>query len=83
MMTYYRHVYHNAPAAVPLPPELHDRRVEVIVLTIDEAAAPNGKQTGLDAWGWPVGFFAETFGAVPDHPECAPQGEYDVREPIE
>lgn len=82
MMTYYRHVYHNAPAAVPLPPELHDRRVEVIVLTIDEAA-PNGKQTGLDARGWPVEFFAETFGSVPDHPERAPQGEYDVRESIE
>lgn len=70
MPTYYRHVYQNAPAAVPLPPELRDRRVEVIVLTMDEAAS-NGKQAGLDAWGWPEDFFAETFGSVPDHPERA------------
>jgi hypothetical protein len=39
MMTYYRHVYTNAPATVPLPPELHDCRVAVIVLPLDEAAA--------------------------------------------
>lgn len=37
MMTYYRHIYRHAPPAVPLPPELHDRRVEVIVLTIESA----------------------------------------------
>lgn len=82
MMTYYRHVYRNAPATVPLPPELHDRRVEVIVLPLDEAAA-HGEQRAVDGLGWPAGFFEETFGSVPDYPERSPQGSYDDREPIE
>jgi hypothetical protein len=71
MMTYYRHIYRHiyrhAPAAVPLPPELHDRRVEVIVLTIDDAS-PEDARRSENALGWPAGFFEETFGSVPDHP---------------
>ncbi|MFZ1768625.1 MAG: hypothetical protein WAU00_05465 [Caldilinea sp.] len=68
MMTYYRHIYQNAPASAPLPPELHGRRVEVIVLSMDEPA-PNQEQSSIDALGWPIGFFESTFGAVPDHPD--------------
>jgi hypothetical protein len=82
MMTYYRHIYRNAPAAVPLPPELHDRRVEVIVLSIDEPETGE-EQTVLDALGWPVGFFEDTFGSVPGHPDCTTQGNSARRDPIQ
>lgn len=37
----------------------------------------------LDALGWPVGFFEETYGSLADDPiERLPQGELEVREAI-
>lgn len=39
----------------------------------------NGKTTTVDANGWPLGFFEETFGAIPDSPERDPQGEDETR----
>ena len=72
-MTYYRRTYANAPATVALPPEMHDRRVEVIVLPLDEPAV-NGEQLAVDGLGWPARFFEEAFGSLPDYPECFLEG---------
>jgi len=33
--------------------------------------------------GWPPGFFEQTFGSIPDFPERAPQGEYEIRDTLE
>ena len=33
----------------------------------------------VDANGWPIGFFEETAGSIPDLPEREHQGEYEER----
>ena len=71
-MTYYRHVYRNAPATVPLPPELHDRRVEVIVLPLDEAAA-NGEQRAVDGSGGPQDSLKKPLAQCPTIPNAFPR----------
>ena len=38
--------------------------------------------SGVDANGWPAGFFEETAGSIPDL-ERAPQGEFEQRLPVE
>lgn len=35
--------------------------------------------TDVDANGWPIGFFEETAGSIPDFPEREHQGEYEER----
>ena len=67
MQTYHRTVYEEAPATVEIPSALKHRRVEVIMLLLDETAG-NGKQTAVDELGWPIGFFTATYGALPDFP---------------
>lgn len=39
--------------------------------------------TEVDANGWPIGFFEETAGSIPDFPEREHQGEYEVRLELE
>ncbi len=36
----------------------------------------------VDASGWPQGFFEQVAGSMPDI-ECAPQGEFEERLPLE
>ena len=82
-MTYFRQIYEEIPAAIPIPPSLRHRRVEVIILPLDEPAA-NGKQEGVDVNGWPIGFFEETAGQWAGEPLAREsQGEYEVREELE
>lgn len=33
----------------------------------------------LDENDWPIGFFEETAGSIPDFPEREHQGEYEIR----
>jgi hypothetical protein len=33
--------------------------------------------------GWPPGFFENTFGSIPDFPDRAPQGGYEIRDALE
>lgn len=40
-------------------------------------------QTGVDANGWPIGFFEQTSGSIPELPEREPQGEYEYRLKLE
>jgi hypothetical protein len=67
MMIGQRTVYERAPAVVAVPSELQQRRVEVIILALDDQPS-NGKNTAVDELGWPLGFFQETFGSIPDFP---------------
>lgn len=80
-----RQIYERVPATISIPPELHDRRVEVIILPLDQAEEPQPQNANqpVDAYGWPIGFFEETFGSLPDLPEREPQGEYEVRRELE
>lgn len=69
-----RQIVEDAPDSIPVPPELRHHRVEIIFWPLD--------QPEQDANGWPVGFFEETFGSLPDFPERESQGEYETREPL-
>ena len=82
MLTYHRTIYEAAPPVVEIPPELQERRVEVIVLALDGRAL-NGNGAVSDALGWPAGFFEETYGSIPDFPERQPQGDYEIRDELE
>ena len=60
-MNYYRQVYAKAPQVLEVPPELQDRPVEIIILSLEEQAVK--QQDGeLDELGWPKNFFAATAG---------------------
>ena len=78
-MPYFRQIMEALPETITVPSALRNRRVEIIMLPLDEVV-PNGKPTAVDANGWPLGFFDETFGSMPDFPEREPQGEYEIRE---
>ena len=81
-----RQIYEKIPASISIPPELHDRRVEVIILPLDQAEEPQPQDASepVDEYGWPIGFFEATAGCLADDPiERAPQGEYEVRRELE
>lgn len=85
-MVYYRKVYETAPESVIIPDELRNQRVEVLILPLEKILAHNRtEQPGdqlLDANGWPLDFFENTYGSLPDLPERSPQGGYDLREEL-
>ncbi len=80
-MNYFRQIIEALPETIVAPPALRHRRVEIIILPLDELVV-NGKPTAVDANGWPLGFFEDTFGSIPDFPEREPQGEYEIREEL-
>ena len=61
-MQVVREIYDNMPDTLTVPETLRHRRVEVILLVLDEVP----KKT--DALGWPEGFFEETAGCLADDP---------------
>ena len=75
-MTYFRQIIDEVTATITVPVELRHRRVEVIILPLDEVssngAAHNDQTVAVDANGWPVGFFEETFGSLSGFPEREP-----------
>jgi len=63
---------------IEIPTDLADTDVEVVVIfhpviTTADKAHPS----------WPKDFFEKTVGSIPDFPERAPQGEYEVRDDLE
>ena len=79
MLTFQRTIYDVAPAVVEVPPELRQRRVEVIMLVLEEPS-PNGNGAGKDELGWPIGFFEETAGQWAGEPLVREQPtEYETR----
>jgi len=59
---------------IEVPVEIRNRRTEVIFLVVDGATEspsedPDGRDLTAD----------EFFGALPDFPERAPQGEFETR----
>lgn len=78
MMNAIREIYEKAPETIQItiPDSLRHRRVEVLLIELD------GASEAVDANGWPVGFFEQTFGSIPDFPERESQGEYEQREKL-
>ena len=78
-MNYYRQVYTKAPHVLEVPPELRDRPVEIIILTLDEHAI-EPPPVERDELGWPVDFFAATAGQWAGDPLVREQPtDYETR----
>jgi hypothetical protein len=73
-----RQIYESIPGTITIPPELRDRRVEVIIQPLDqnEEKKPNG--AAVDENGWPIGFFEATFGSAPNLPEREAHPEFAI-----
>jgi hypothetical protein len=70
------HAHVGKDGVLKLQTPIKYRDVEVdITLTVNLSPA-KGK-------GWPPGFFEQTFGCIPDFPDRAPQGEYEIRDALE
>ena len=81
-MDFYRETIKNAPSLIPVPIELRNRDVEIIILPLDEKPE-NGDAVEVDKNGYPIGFFERTAGSLPDFPDREPQPPYEIREEIE
>ena len=81
-MNFYRETIKNAPSVIQVPKELRNRDVEIIILPLDEKTE-NGNVVEVDKNGYPIGFFEETAGSLPDFPEREPQPIQTDREEIE
>lgn len=80
-MNFYRETIKNAPSVISIPKELRNRDVEIIILPLDEKSE-NGETVEVDKNGYPIGFFEETAGSLPDFPEREPQPIQPDREEI-
>ncbi|MER2511058.1 MAG: hypothetical protein ABTQ25_01310 [Nitrosomonas ureae] len=76
-----RKIYQDAPSVVSIdiPAELQHQPVEVIIRPLVEEVASS---TQTDENGWPLDFFDQTFGSIPDLPDREWQGDYEEREPL-
>jgi len=70
-MNFYRETIKNAPSVISIPKEMRNRDVEIIILPLDEETE-NGNAVKTDINGYPIGFFEETAGSLPDFPEREP-----------
>lgn len=80
-MSAIRQIYQDTPSVVHIniPEELQHQPVEVIIRPLSEAVESSEQS---DENGWPLDFFAQTFGSIPDLPDREWQGDYEEREPL-
>ncbi len=64
-MNAVKSIYKNAPTSIPVPEEFQKKNIEVIFLPIEDER----KNTDISSF----------FGALPDFPERAPQGDLQTR----
>ena len=81
-MNFYRETIKNVPSVISIPKELRNRNVEITIRILDEETE-NGKAVGVDKNGYPIGFFEQTAGSLPDFPDREPQPIQPDREEIE
>ena len=81
-MNFYRETIKNVPPMISVPKELRNRDVEIIILPLDEKTE-NGNAVEVDKNGYPIGFFEQTAGSLPDFPDREPQPIQPDREEIE
>lgn len=65
-MNAVKSIYKNAPNSIPVPKEFQKKNIEVIFLPLEDER----KTTNISSF----------FGALPDFPERAPQGELQTRD---
>lgn len=80
-----RQIYEKLPEVITVPAEMRDRRVEVILLPLEE-------EPDVEALAAELGMKPEEIadphalrfaGCLPDFPPRGPQGEYPVRQELE
>jgi len=65
-MNAVKSIYKKAPTSIPVPEEFQDKSIEVIFLPIEDER----KDINISRF----------FGALPDFPDRAPQGELQIRD---
>ena len=69
-----RQIHEQLASTIEVPVEIRNRRTEVIFLVVDGATeSPHEEPDGMDLTA------DQFFGALPDFPERAPQGEFETR----
>ena len=81
-MDFYRETIKNVPSVISIPKELRNHDVEITIRILDKEIE-NGIAVEVDKNGYPIGFFEETAGSLPDFPEREPQPIQSDREEIE
>lgn len=73
-LTLHTRVGKDGILKLEMPSDVRDTELEIVLIfnPVSETAA-----------GWPPGFFEQTFGSIPDFPDRAPQGEYEIRNSLE
>jgi hypothetical protein len=80
-MNHYRRVFEDMPDSVAVPPELRHRRVELILLPLDETLDNHEQAEGQ---GWSNDFFTQTAGCWAGDPIVRESpDDYETREELE
>lgn len=80
-----RQVYEKLPEVITVPAEMRDRRVEVILMPLDEEPdiAAVAAEFGMKPEELADPDVLRFAGSIPDLPPRAPQGDYPVRQELE
>ncbi len=78
-----RQIYEDMPSVLSVPAALQHKRVEVILLPLDDVE-PVKPEVTLDENGWPVGLFEQLTEGWQGEPMVREdQGEYPIRLELE
>ena len=80
-----RQVYERLPETITIPPALRDRRVELILLPLDEEPdiAALAAEFGMKPEDLADPEVLKFAGSIPDFPARAPQLELEIRQELE
>jgi hypothetical protein len=73
------HINSDGILTIELPSQFKNTETEILIV-LQTISPPQA----VDAMGYPIGYFEETFGILADDPiERGDQGEFEIREEIE
>ena len=76
------HVDKQGQVTFRMPKEFANQDVDLVVV-FEPLNTNEGAGFMPASQGWPAGFFEEVAGSLPDFPEIEPEGDFEVREPLE
>jgi hypothetical protein len=75
------HINAEGILTIEVPPQFKNKEAEIVVI-LNEISASQSEP--LDAMGYPIGYFENTFGILADDPiERGEQGTFEIREALE